>query len=315
LHGKKIDEIKKKMQDREEEAKKFAQSKAQRRADRKVQREKRAKDLAKDQFRTRIMEEVINKGDVKKFLENTEVVETGNKTDQKSLSVFGGHLQQIYYVVTAILELQSPEELDDYYSKKQANPSEVVKASNPTELMLEQYFMPFIVGYMKDLRSEAITIVATPEAAELLDSFKIAHASGYYELTKLTKEQYIRLRHLFCEERMKNPVWIENKNEQAMEMILAAFIMVMCKKLPADISCPPNLHTKIRLMAPKAAEKPCSAFVKLTFPMKKNEVPVRESAESAEVKQPEMVEIEQDDKCLAVNGNNAALDYSVVVIN
>jgi hypothetical protein len=100
-----------------------------------------------------------------------------------------------------------------------------------------------------------------------------------------------------------------------MEMVLAAFCMVMCKKLPAEISCPPNLHTKIRLVAPKAAEKPCAAFVRLTFPMKKNEAPVRESAESAGLSQPEFVEIEQDDKSLAVNGNNAALDYSVTVIN
>lgn len=98
-------------------------------------------------------------------------------------------------MVTAILELQDDEELDAYYAKKQANPSEVTKASNPTELMLEQYFIPFIVGYMKDLRSEAISIAASPEAAELLDSFKIGHATGYYELTKLTKEQYIRFRH------------------------------------------------------------------------------------------------------------------------
>jgi hypothetical protein len=36
LHGKKLDEINKKMLDREKEAKKFAHSEAQRRADRRI---------------------------------------------------------------------------------------------------------------------------------------------------------------------------------------------------------------------------------------------------------------------------------------
>jgi vacuolar-type H+-ATPase subunit F/Vma7 len=41
---------------------------------------------------------------------------------------------------------------------------------------------------------------------------------------------------------------------------------------------------------------------------------VRESAE-ANVVRAEFVEIDQDDKALAVNGYQSGLDYSVIVIN
>lgn len=57
--------------------------------------------------------------------------------------------------------------------RKQENPSEVNKASSPIELMLEVYFVPFLIGYLKEFKMECLSIVASPQTAELLESFKI----------------------------------------------------------------------------------------------------------------------------------------------
>jgi len=67
----------------------------------------------------------------------------------------------------------------------------------------------------------------------------------------MTKEQYIRFRNLFCEARLNKSEWIANKNQHAMELVLRALCMITCKKLPAEIAHPPNLHTRVRIVPPK----------------------------------------------------------------
>jgi len=59
--------------------------------------------------------------------------------------------------------------LSAYYKKKQEAPTEVQKASTPAELLMEQYFIPFLVNYIKDLKADGISIIATPEVVELMD--------------------------------------------------------------------------------------------------------------------------------------------------
>ena len=79
---------------------------------------------------------MLDKGEVKKDMQHTEVVELENKADAKFLSVFGGHFQQLYFIVTAILEVCDCD-LTDYYKRKQENPAEVTKPTSPAELLLE----------------------------------------------------------------------------------------------------------------------------------------------------------------------------------
>ena len=184
-------------------------------------------------------------------MEHTELLELSNNQDMKVLSVFGGHFQQIYFVVAAVLEV-CDNDLSAYYKKKQEAPTEVQKASTPAELLMEQYFIPFLVNYIKDLKADGISIIASPEFVELMDQFKIGlTAQGYYDLCKLTKEQYIRFRNLFCEQRLCKSEWIANKNQHAMELVLRALCMITCKKVPTEISHPPNLHTRVRIVPPK----------------------------------------------------------------
>ncbi len=313
-HGKKIDQINQKRVELQKEHKKFLAAEAKRRADRRLAREKREKDNAKEAFKAQVIRQVVDKGSVTKNMDHVEVHELEQCQDAKVLSAYGGHFQQIYFTVAAAMEV-CDSDLSAYYKRKQEAPAEVIKASTPAELMLETYFIPFLVGYLQHMKAEGLSIVATPEALELLESFKIGLApQGFFELAKMTKEQYLRFRNLFCEQRLNKPQWLANRNHEAMELCLRAFCMIICKKLPAEISHPPNLHTRVRLVPPKTSDKPCKAVLCLSFPLKKNDAPVKEPAEGAEPR-PDMVEIEQDDKVLSVNAHQAALDYSLVVVN
>jgi len=46
------------------------------------------------------------------------------------------------------------------------------------------------------------------------------HSSGQYDLSKMNKEQYIKFRYLFIEQRMYNPILQQNSNEKAMDLLL-----------------------------------------------------------------------------------------------
>jgi hypothetical protein len=63
------------------------------------------------------------------------------------------------------------------------------KALTARELLVEQFFLPFIVTYLRDMKSESFTILATNEMATALLDMKVNVSShGHYELNKLSKE-------------------------------------------------------------------------------------------------------------------------------
>ena len=125
---------------------------------------------------------------------------------------------------------------------------------------------------MRESKVDAISVVATPEVTDLLAEFKIGvNPQGFYELSKMTKEQYLRFRNVYCEQRLHKPVWMDNKNAHAMELLLRAFCMITCKKLPTEITHPPNLHTRLRLVPAKQNDKPVQCVLRLTPAMKKND--------------------------------------------
>jgi len=41
-----------------------------------------------------------------------------------------------------------------------------------------------------------------------MEDQKIPIVAGHYDLSKLTKEQWVKFRYHFIEERMKNPLWL-----------------------------------------------------------------------------------------------------------
>lgn len=53
---------------------------------------------------------------------------------------------------------------------------------------------------------------------------------------------------------MDHPVWVKNTNEVAMNLLLGAICLVICKKVPTDIGVNKidQLHNRVKLIAPVA---------------------------------------------------------------
>lgn len=89
--------------------------------------------------------------------------------DKQVLTTLGGHFQQLYYIIASIFERYG-DDLEAFYSRRKANPSDDLskKATTLRELMIEQFFLPFLIHYLKDVKCEAFSIMATPELASCL---------------------------------------------------------------------------------------------------------------------------------------------------
>lgn len=225
-HANKLDEIKKAKEAKEQAARDFQMAEDRRKHIRRLQREKREKDQNKAAFKELVLKEIVDKGEIRQHAAHTEFCDMFHGHENKHIiGAYGGFFQQAYFVVASVMELFA-NELQAYYTKKQETPGEVNRATNAIELTLEQYFVPFLVNYLKDLvtKCEAVTFTATPEIAELLEEFGIkVNPQGFYELAKMTREQAIQFRNLFVEKRMCNEDLMANKNEKAMDLMLSTF--------------------------------------------------------------------------------------------
>jgi hypothetical protein len=104
---------------------------------------------------------------------------------------------------------------------------------------------------------------------KFLAEMKVQQTSnGNYDLTKLSREQYIKFRYYFVERRMDHPVWVKNSRAKVMEILLSAICMIFCKKLPTEIGVAKidQLHNKVKLLAPvaQAQQKSHGAVLRLT---------------------------------------------------
>jgi hypothetical protein len=132
----------------------------QRRKERAQARETRAKEQAKTKMRDEIRKMLIDKAQVVNPAASSELLdihgcyEKGGKPFTGSL---GGQLQQMYYVVNAILKVFPDEsELVDYFAKVAEDPKQesIKNPRNPRELLLENFFIPFLVTKIKELQCE-----------------------------------------------------------------------------------------------------------------------------------------------------------------
>lgn len=174
------------------------------------------KDQIKESLKTEIYKLIVDKGESRHHSTNYELMDlhANNISDKLVLTTLGGYFQQLYYIVASIIEKYG-DDLESFYSRRKANPNDELskKATTYRELMIEQFFLPFLVTYFKDSKCEGFTIMASPGLAACMEKNKVGTtATGHYDMTKLTKEQWIEFRYIFIEERMKSQLWIENKN-------------------------------------------------------------------------------------------------------
>lgn len=149
----------------------------QRRAERKAAREKRAKDNAKKQMSNEIRRLLIDKGSVVSPVVNQDLLDIHGcyQRGNQFLGALGGQLQQMYYVVNAIFQKYDERRLESYYKKLAEDPKQdsLKNASSPRELVLENYFLPFFLTSMKELKSDSLSFLITPQLDALLSSFKL----------------------------------------------------------------------------------------------------------------------------------------------
>ena len=214
---------------------------AQRRADRKIAREKREKEQAKQKMRDEIRRILIEKCQVASPVVNTELLEPHGcyERGKQFMGALGGQLQQIYYVVNAILKLYPAQtSLVDYHQKVAEDPKsdQVKNARSPRELMMERFFVPFLLTSLKELKCEHLQFLMQPEMERLVTSFKLPkNSNDCPDFTKLTQEQYMQFRHALVTEKMHNATYAGNQGVMAMELILTVLCMVLCNKIPKGV--------------------------------------------------------------------------------
>ena len=105
-------------------------------------------------------------------------------------------------------------------------------------------------------------------------------------------------------------MYIQNKNDEAMSLILNCLALILTKKVPSEcgVSKIESLHNKVRLLSPQFFHKsdthPENAVVRvLTTPR----LPTSPHSQASEDKEAQTA--------YALNGNTLSLPYSVVVLN
>ncbi len=91
------------------------------------------------------------------------------------MGALGGQLQQLYYVVNAILKKYDERSLEGYYRKLAEDPKQesLKNPSSPRELVLENYFLPFFLTALKELKCDSLQFLMTPQLDALISSFKL----------------------------------------------------------------------------------------------------------------------------------------------
>ena len=100
--------------------------------------------------------------------------------------------------------------LVDYYQKLAEDPKQdaLKNPRNPRELLLENFFIPFMAQVIKDLKCEEMKYMMSPELDALVQTFKLPRNSHeFLDFTRLNSEQYMAFKHAFVEERMHNPIF------------------------------------------------------------------------------------------------------------
>lgn len=98
-------------------------------------------------MRDEIFKVIVDKGDIKSPSSYFELMDLhSNFSEKPVLTTYGGHFQQLYYIIGAIMEIWDDEMVMELYKRKNLNPTseDSKKALNPRELLVEQFFLPFL---------------------------------------------------------------------------------------------------------------------------------------------------------------------------
>ena len=213
--------------------------KQQRRRD----REEREKKNAKAALRAQIMKHIIDKGEVKNGVASEPLLDIYGSYERTAANKFlggiGGQLQQIYYVIEAMFELYPESDLTEHFAKRKEDPKAeaVQKANNPRELLMEEFFVPFMLNFLKELKCDYMQFMIPPKLQQIIDTLRVnkSTTTDAYDFTRLNDKDYYAFRHAFVEEKLFYETYKSNKNQHAIEAILNVLCMVLCNRVPRNI--------------------------------------------------------------------------------
>jgi len=288
----------------------------QRRQDRRIARQTRVKEQVKSVMKNEIMKFVVDRAEFKTPSFHSELLDLHSNYDanKNTLTHIGGFYQQLYLMVSAIFE-QYGDDLKDFYDRRRDLPENELnkKAQTARELVVEQHFLPFLCTYFRDSKCDSFTMMATPEMAAFMQENKVTvSGQGHYELNKVSKEVYLKFRHMFIEERMCSKAWLANKNAKVTDLLLGCLCLILCKKVPTEcaVNKIDSLHNKVRLLSPsffmKEQARQDSALLRITC--QPRQPPTTPNSQTS---------LDKDDstQAWALNGRTLQLPYNVPVIN
>ena len=143
----------------------------------------------------------------------------------------------------------------EFFQKAAEDPKQdaIKNPKHPRELCLENFWIPFMVTYIKELKCEYLQFLIPPEVDQLISSWRLPrNAHDNLDFSRLTAQQYIAFRHAFVEQRMYNPTYVANKGHKAMDMVLTVICMVLCNRVPKGAVSfrTDGLAAKIKLVMP-----------------------------------------------------------------
>ena len=139
-------------------------------------------------------------------------VHSNYDSNKACLTSVGGNFQQWFYVVSSIMDVYG-DNLEEYYERRRQNPADELskKPLTAREILVENFFLPFFATFIREVKGDGITIMATEDLARSLAEMKVTTtSSGVYELHRMSNSNYIKFRSLFVENLMNNELWQRN---------------------------------------------------------------------------------------------------------
>ena len=196
---------------------------------RRLARIKREKDLELEKFKDLIEKNVVYKGEVQGVLSTNLVDITGNyEMEAPYISAIGGQLLQMFYSLEEI-STKYPHGLKNYMEKKIQNDDQdyFLRPNNPSELLLPEHLMPFLMHYIKDIKNESIDILIHPNCVQFLEE----NSCELDDLSSLEDEQLIAFKELHGKNIMARS---HRDRGKIMERLYDYLIDILAKKVPTD---------------------------------------------------------------------------------
>ena len=147
---------------------------------------------------------------------------------------------QIYYILEEIKK-KYPKGLMNYMEKKITNDDEdyFLRPNNARELLQPEHLMPFLMLYVKEMKSEAIEILLHPKCQQFLDG----RQCPYDDLSKLSDDDVGKFKDLFIMNRVSKA---HRDADKTMETLLDYCVDILSKKVPVE-----NVNVKLDQIAGK----------------------------------------------------------------